>query len=106
MYKMKLHSAYSYIIFPTISSQGMDESSMTSISSEKLSKPDSDNALETSSLLRNDSSKLTYECDEPEEEVLSDYNLSDDEFTPSKRKRRKEAPVRKVYFAPVYGYLW
>ena len=74
---------------------GIDETSMTSMSSEKVSKQEID-APETISLLKNDSSKAAYECDEPEEEMLSDYNLSDDEFTPSKRKRRKEAPVRKV----------
>ena len=68
---------------------------MTSISSEKVPKQEID-APETISLLKNDSSKVAYECDEPEEEILSDYNVSDDEFTPSKRKRRKEASVRKV----------
>jgi len=73
---------------------GIDETSMTSISSEKVPKQEID-APETISLLKNDSSKVAYECDEPEEEILSDYNVSDDEFTPSKRKRRKEASVRK-----------
>ena len=74
---------------------GPDETSMTSISSDKLPKPEID-ASDLSNLSRNDSSKLGYECEELEDEVLSDYNLSDDEFTPSKRKRRKEQPVKKV----------
>ena len=82
-------------------SVGMDETSMTSISSEKLPKPETE-STEANNLVRNDSSKLVYECEEPEEEVLSDYNLSDDEFTPSKRKRRKETPAKKVSFGSMY----
>ena len=69
---------------------------MTSISSEKLAKPESE-ASEVGSVSRHETAKLGgYECEEPEEEVMSDYNLSDDEFTLSKRKRRKEPAVKKV----------
>lgn len=93
--KTYLYLVLLIIDFNPIFFVGLDESSMTSISSEKLPKPETD-TVETNSVVRNESSKLVYECEEPEEEVLSDYNLSDDEFTPSKRKRRKEAPVRKV----------
>ena len=37
------------------------------------------------------------EVDEHEEEAMSEFNLSDDEFTPSsKKKKKKEPPVKRV----------
>lgn len=78
---------------------------MTSILSDKLPKSDVDTS-EASNMSKNDNSKLGYECEEPDEEVLSDYNMSDDEFTPSKRKRRKEPPVKKVIIQTQYPKIF
>ena len=83
---------YSYIVFPI---SGPDETSMSSISSDKMPKSEVDGS-ESSQPVRQETSKSVYEYEDPEDDFLSDYNISDDEFTPSRRKKRKEPPAKKV----------
>eukprot|EP00112_Aurelia_sp_Birch-Aquarium-sp1_P004034 Seg1455.5 transcript_id=Seg1455.5/GoldUCD/mRNA.D3Y31 product="Zinc finger protein ubi-d4" protein_id=Seg1455.5/GoldUCD/D3Y31 len=73
---------------------GPDETSMSSISSDKIPKSEVDGS-ESSQPVRQETSKPAYECEDPEDDFLSDYNISDDEFTPSRRKKRKEPPAKK-----------
>ena len=74
---------------------GPDETSMSSISSDKMPKSEVDGS-ESSQPIRQETSRSVYECEDPEDDYLSDYNISDDEFTPSRRKKRKEPPAKKV----------
>eukprot|EP00794_Sanderia_malayensis_P020399 gene20399-22412_t len=69
-----------------------DEGSLSSIPSEKLLKMD----LDTSEQFLGPSDARRMDYEDQEEDILSDYNPSDDEFTPgSRRKKKKEAPAKK-----------
>ena len=75
---------------------------MSSTFSEKLQRNESD-PPEPTPLPKPEVAKSSYDYEEQEDETMSDYNISDDEFTPSKRRKRKDASFKRVCFCMLKG---